>query len=107
MATTTDAASPESPLEAFLRPLDVDLKRIIELTNDFTETFTQLAAHSLDQFLATPISESILRPAPGRDYGRYLYVPLGVTWLSVANIRQVSGNRHVNTPFPVCVLEVD
>ncbi|KAK0750945.1 hypothetical protein B0T18DRAFT_401407 [Schizothecium vesticola] len=68
--TTIDAATPESPLEALLRPLDVDLTRIVELTNDFTETFTHLAAHSLDQFLATPISESILRPAPGRDYGR-------------------------------------
>ncbi|KAK1834228.1 hypothetical protein QBC39DRAFT_277878 [Podospora conica] len=86
---TTNAPT-QTSLEDFLKPLEVDLPRIVELTNDFTETFTHLSAHSLDQFLATPISESILRPAPGRDYGRFLAIDIGGTNLRVGFI-ELSG----------------
>jgi len=34
-------------------------------------TFTRLAAESLDQFLPTPITDSILRPV-GDEKGRYV-----------------------------------
>ena len=67
---------PESPrLDDFLKPLEVDLARVVELTNQLTSAFDHLSAHSLDQFLPTPISESILRPVPGQDHGRYVHSP--------------------------------
>lgn len=59
-------------LEAFLQPLHVDVERCHELSQLFLQNFTHLAAESLDQFLPTPISESILRPVADHGHGRYV-----------------------------------
>lgn len=56
-------------LDDFLQPLAIDTQRVLELSRELTSTFRSLSADSMDQFLPTPISESILRPA-GHDYGR-------------------------------------
>jgi hypothetical protein len=56
-------------IEDFLQPLAIDAGKVLELSHEFASTFRKLSAESLDQFLPTPISESILRPAV-RDSGR-------------------------------------
>ena len=60
------------PLDDFLRPLAIDAQTVLELSHELASTFRQLSAESLDQFLPTPISESILRPAASA-HGRYVY----------------------------------
>ena len=65
-------ASSHGSLDEFLRPLRVDNDIIRTLSREFVQNFRQLSAESLDQFLPTPISESILRPITGSDRGRYV-----------------------------------
>jgi hypothetical protein len=57
-------------MDDFLRPLHVDIPKIHSLARSFYRTYTSLAAESQDQFLSTPISDSILRPS-GDEKGRY------------------------------------
>lgn len=54
----------------FLEPLHIDLDKTHELSKSFLANFGQLAAQSDTQFLATPISESILRPVGKGGSGR-------------------------------------
>lgn len=54
-------APSKQPLDEFLRPLDVDAARVHNLAKHLASTFTRLGNESKDQFLPTPISESILR----------------------------------------------
>ncbi|KAG6007522.1 hypothetical protein E4U21_005823 [Claviceps maximensis] len=63
-------SSPEQSvlLGEFLQPMSIDVEKCHVLSHAFMQNFMQLAADSLDQFLPTPISESILRPVA--DYGR-------------------------------------
>ncbi|KAK3324308.1 actin-like ATPase domain-containing protein [Cercophora scortea] len=68
----------------FLKPLDIDSNVVWELSRELASTFKTLSAESLDQFLPTPISESILRPAAGLDTGRFLAIDIGGTNLRVA-----------------------
>lgn len=56
----------------FLRPLHMDAEVAVALSKEFHRTFQQLAAESMDQFLPTPIAESILRPKAGQEKGRYV-----------------------------------
>ncbi len=62
-------AANSTPLDEFLRPLSVDIKKIHSLARSLSETFTRLARESQEQFLPTPISESVLR-AVGEPHGR-------------------------------------
>jgi hypothetical protein len=62
-------------IEDFLRPLNVDIEKIHNLARSLKDTFENLAAESTDQFLSTPISESVLRPDFDDDddeRGRYV-----------------------------------
>ncbi|EPE02220.1 hexokinase family protein [Ophiostoma piceae UAMH 11346] len=80
---------PASPgVEAFLQPLRVDRGRIHTMAGEFSSVFTHLAAESLDQFLPTPISESILLPfsQKKKNQGRYLAIDIGGTNLRVGFI---------------------
>lgn len=54
MASSTD-------IHRFLQPLSIDVDRSYELSRKFLVNFRDLAANSRDQWLPTPISESILR----------------------------------------------
>ena len=65
MATTNPS------LDDFLRPLSIDIPKIHKLARSLCDTYTNLAKESQDQFLPTPISESLLRPA-GDAEGRYV-----------------------------------
>lgn len=63
MAPTID------PFEEFLRPLNIDIPKIHRLAKSLSHTYRRLAAESEEQFLPTPISDSILRPL-GEHKGR-------------------------------------
>jgi hypothetical protein len=65
-------ATTPTPLEDFLQPLKVDIPKVHRLAHSFSSTYTSLAAESQDQFLPTPVSDSVLRPT-GSDKGRYVY----------------------------------
>ena len=58
------ASTPEQQalLDAFLLPINI--------AQQFLQNLTHLSAESLDQFLPTPISESILRPVTSLGHGR-------------------------------------
>lgn len=57
-------------LDGFLQPMSIDIEKCHVLSQRFLQNFMQLAADSLDQFLPTPISESILRPVADHGHGR-------------------------------------
>ncbi|CAJ2502066.1 Uu.00g049190.m01.CDS01 [Anthostomella pinea] len=69
----------KSDIEVFLEPLLIDVGKAHALSHELHQTFEQLSAGSLEQFLPTPISESILRPAAGRERGRHLAIDIGGT----------------------------
>lgn len=58
-------------IDDLLKCLDMDSHAVHQLARELTSTFRHLSAESLNQFLPTPITESMLRPAGGRDRGRY------------------------------------
>lgn len=66
------ASTPEqlALLGAFLEPMSIDVQKCHVLSERFLQNFTHLSAESLDQFLPTPISESILRPVEDYGHGR-------------------------------------
>ncbi|KUJ16226.1 actin-like ATPase domain-containing protein [Mollisia scopiformis] len=100
------AATRES-LDEFLRPLQVDIPTIHNLANKLCATYTALAAKSQDQFLPTPISDSVLRSS-GEAKGRYLAIDIGGTNLRVGFIKLL-GNESAETKngFLVSELEVE
>lgn len=57
-------------LDDFLQPLAIDTSIVLKLSKELGSTFKRLSRESLEMFLPTPISESILRPVAGRDLGR-------------------------------------
>jgi hypothetical protein len=57
-------------IEDFLKPLQIDDDTVLKLSRDFASTFKELSAKSENQFLPTPISESLLRHVNGADRGR-------------------------------------
>ncbi|KAI5867016.1 hexokinase-7 [Durotheca rogersii] len=85
-----------SNLEEFLRPLYMDAAKAHALSRELYETFRQLSAHSLNQFLPTPISESILRPTEGKEKGRYLAIDIGGTNLRVGFIELLGNEQGAN-----------
>ncbi|KAK1975426.1 hexokinase-1 [Colletotrichum cereale] len=70
---------PGSALQQFLQPLQVDSQKIHALSRLFYANFEHLALNAEDQFLATPISESILRPVSHTGHGRHLAIDIGGT----------------------------
>jgi hypothetical protein len=54
--------STSKTIEGFLRPLDVDTPKIHALAKALACTYSRLARESEEQFLSTPIEESLLRP---------------------------------------------
>ncbi|EFQ32071.1 hexokinase-1 [Colletotrichum graminicola] len=74
---------PGFALHQFLQPLRVDSQKIHALSRLFYANFKHLALNAEDQFLATPISESILRPVSHNGHGRHLAIDIGGTNLRV------------------------
>ncbi|KAI0159245.1 hexokinase-7 [Pestalotiopsis sp. NC0098] len=80
-------------VEDFLRPLHMDVATVQQLSHEFHQTFRYLAAESQDQFLPTPITESILRPTAGSEKGKYLAIDIGGTNLRVGFIELLGDDR--------------
>ncbi|KAH7035399.1 hexokinase-7 [Microdochium trichocladiopsis] len=78
-------------VEDYLAPLQCSTETAHQLSHEMYRTFQRLSAESLDQFLPTPIAESILRPADGQHTGRYLAIDIGGTNLRVGFI-ELPGN---------------
>lgn len=57
-------------LDDFLRPLRMPDNKVLELSQELTTTFSFLSNKSDNQFLPTPISESLLRRIDKADRGR-------------------------------------
>ncbi|KAL1840402.1 hypothetical protein VTK73DRAFT_3774 [Phialemonium thermophilum] len=70
------AASRDRSLAEFLQPFHVDAHLVRRLSRELAATFRHLSAESLDQFLPTPISESILRHVASKSRGRYLAIDM-------------------------------
>ncbi|KAK3293946.1 uncharacterized protein B0H64DRAFT_374796 [Chaetomium fimeti] len=78
-------------LDDFLQPLAIDIDNVIKLSHEMTSTFRHLSAEASDQFLPTPISESVLRPTT-RDQGRFLAIDIGGSNLRVGFVELLSGD---------------
>ncbi|KAI8153576.1 Hexokinase-1 [Colletotrichum sp. SAR 10_70] len=87
---------PGSALQDFLQPLRVDNQTVHTLSRLFYSNFKDLALNAHDQFLPTPISESILRPVTQRGRGRHLAIDIGGTNLRVGFI-ELSGAETPST----------
>jgi hypothetical protein len=61
---------PDARLQDFLQPLRIDSDVVHRLSEGLLATFSKLAAEDKQQFLPTPISESILRPVSKTGHGR-------------------------------------
>lgn len=59
-------------MDDYLRPFNINAETAHQLARELCVAFRQLAAESSVQFLATPVSESILRPPRGSEKGRYV-----------------------------------
>lgn len=57
-------------IDEFLRPLRIDTLTAYRLARELCTTFKRLAAESNDQFLPTPVTETILRLPAGDERGR-------------------------------------
>ncbi|KAK9774743.1 putative Phosphotransferase [Seiridium cardinale] len=82
----------------FLQPLRIDVPTVQQLSHEFRQTFQDLATESLDQFLPTPITESILRPTAGSEKGTYLAIDIGGTNLRVGFIELLGSNKEDTAP---------
>lgn len=80
-------------IETFLRPLEIGSTTLSSLTIKLSGTYRQLALHSLDQFLATPVT---VLPS-GSELGRYLAIDVGGTNLRCALIHLLGPGRGIRT----------
>ncbi|CAK7265823.1 hypothetical protein SEPCBS119000_001715 [Sporothrix epigloea] len=81
-------------LDRFLERMRIDDERVYTLSREFSSTFTRLAAESTDQFLPTPITESIIRPLREKKLqGRFLAIDIGGTNLRAGFI-ELLGNHE-------------
>ncbi|KAK8080614.1 hypothetical protein PG997_008432 [Apiospora hydei] len=92
----------EPDFEDYLRPLDFNAETAHQLARELCCTFKQLAAESSVQFLATPVSESILRPPKGSEMGSSIFVfPYFLFRCknSHADPRYISGGTNLRVGF--------
>ncbi|TLD27117.1 hypothetical protein PspLS_04651 [Pyricularia sp. CBS 133598] len=119
MASSTlppQTATELDSLETFLKPLHIDTQLVHRLAQDLCSNFADLAAQSDDQFLPTPISESLLlqrAAVDSKDPGPHLAIDIGGTNLRVAfvelsHVRKDGQNettlplrRHLEHSWPI------
>jgi hexokinase len=85
-------------LAEFLKPLQVTTEQVVSLSRQLHTTFRNLAATSSDQFLPTPISESILRPAYPHRTGHYFAIDIGGTNLRAGWVELLPEGSTVEAP---------
>ncbi|KAK8060380.1 hypothetical protein PG996_010310 [Apiospora saccharicola] len=106
----------EPDIDDYLRPLSVNAETAHQLARELCRAFRQLAAESPVQFLATPVSESILRPPRGSEKGsggtnlRVGFIELlgkeETTTLGKLDLQNGSGHperlrRHLEKSWPI------
>lgn len=62
----------QQSLEDFLEPLHITDDNVYKLSLSLCDTFSMLSTKSDNQFLPTPISESLLRRVDSADHGRWV-----------------------------------
>src|SRR5947207_6549881 len=86
LASASNATPPpderEHELERFLRPLILDENSLHTLAYQFSDVYRELALHSDEQFLPTPVTNL----PSGEETGQYLAIDVGGTNLRVAFI---------------------
>ncbi|KAH6676529.1 hexokinase family protein-like protein [Halenospora varia] len=87
-------------LDEFLHPLEIDIPKITSLAKSLSCTFTRLARESQEQFLSTPISDTILSQGQNAK-GRFLAIDIGGTNLRVCFVElkgsAKSGDSYTST----------
>ena len=84
----------EHELDAFLKPLDLDEANLHSLAYQFSAVYRDLALHSDEQFLPTPV----LNLPTGKETGQFLAIDVGGTNLRVAFIELLG--ESADHPFP-------
>lgn len=78
-------------MDDFLQPLRITDKTVLELSQDLWGKFLELSTKSDNQFLPTPISDSLLRRVDVADRGRHLAIDIGGTNLRVGFVELLAG----------------
>lgn len=66
----SEQEQPQQSLDDFLQPLRMTDETVLELSRVLFVKFQELSTKSDNQFLPTPISESLLRRVESADRGR-------------------------------------
>ncbi|KAK3337926.1 hypothetical protein B0H65DRAFT_434848 [Neurospora tetraspora] len=94
-------------ISQFLEPLALDNAVALKLSREFYSNFKYLSSESLDQFLPTPISMSILRPEGRQSTGRFLAMDIGGSNLRVGFVELLPDgqarrlNRLLEQSWPI------
>lgn len=91
MASGQEQDQPPQSLDDFLQPLRITDKTVLKLSQDLFIKFLELSTKSDNQFLPTPISESLLRRVDVADRGRHLAIDIGGTNLRVGFVELLAG----------------
>ncbi|MCJ1405268.1 hypothetical protein MMC11_008495 [Xylographa trunciseda] len=83
-------------LDDWLEPLHISSVRLCSLVRQLATTYSDLALHSTDQFLATPITSL----PTGRETGEYLTIDLGGTNLRIAFVTLLGSSQDVQVGCP-------
>ncbi|KAG8166903.1 hypothetical protein KVR01_002592 [Diaporthe batatas] len=78
-------------LDDFLQPLRLTDQTVLKLSQELFIKFSELSTESDNQFLPTPISESLLRRIDLADRGRHLAIDIGGTNLRVGFVELLAG----------------
>lgn len=86
----------QASIHDWLTPLRVNLAQLLSLAQRLSTTYSDLALHSRDQFLATPITKL----PTGHETGEYLTIDLGGTNLRIAFVTLL-GNQQDDQSHPL------
>ncbi|MCJ1394569.1 hypothetical protein MMC18_007448 [Xylographa bjoerkii] len=85
-----------SNVEDWLKPLKISPIKLCSFVRQLSATYSDLALHSTDQFLATPIT----RLPTGHETGEYLTIDLGGTNLRIAFVTLLGSSPDAPTGRP-------
>lgn len=81
---------PCQDLHSWLAPLTISDEKLIALASQLSTTYSHLAMHSTEQFLATPITKL----PTGEEKGEFLAVDLGGTNLRISFVELLGTRTH-------------
>ena len=83
-------------MESWLKPLQIEPVRLRLLAEQLSRTYKDLAFHSSDQFLATPIT----RLPTGAELGEYLAIDFGGSNVRIAFVNLLGSKQHTQSQEP-------